>query len=276
MTTPPIDRNTPLSNTIGEVASRTGSEPADAPASPRRRTLLASIAGVWGLGSGLALTGCGGSSADTAALRIVNGTSDYATADFWVGSDLVYAGLANGGAATGYGSAESGTLQISLHPAGSSTAKLTASHDFATDSTTTVLAYGSLATSLTFRYFDESNAAASSGSFKVRVFQGSPSLGALDVYITNTSSLSGLSPTLSLSAYAELSSFVTLSSGTYRVRITSSGDQSAVLFDYTAGLSVSSTTVVTLAIVPRSSGSLPNIAVLPEGANALIMANELT
>ena len=246
------------------------------PASPRRRALLASVAGVWSMGSGLALTGCGGSSSsDTASLRFVNGTSDYATADFWVGDDLVYSALANGGAATGYGSEDSGTLQISLHPAGSSTAKLTASHDFATDSRTTVLAYGSLATSLTFKYFDESNAAASSGAFKVRIFQGSTSLGALDVYITNTSSLSGLSPTLSVSAYGELSSFVSLDSGTYRVRITSSGDQSAVLFDYTAGLTVGSTTVLTLAIVPRSSGSLPNIAALPEGASALVMANEL-
>ena len=238
--------------------------------------MLASIAGVCGMGaSGLALTGCGGASSDTAALRFVNGTSDYATADFWVDGSLVFSGLANGGGATGYGSEDSGTLQIELHPAGSSTAKLTAAHDFAADSNTTILAYGSLATSLSFRYFDESNAAASSGTFKVRVFQGSPSLAALDVYITNTSSLSGLSPTLSLSAYGELSSFVSLSSGTYRVRITSSGDQSAVLFDYTAGLTVSSTTVVTLAIVPRSSGSLPNIAVLPEGVSALVMANEL-
>ncbi len=249
--------------------------PVESPASPRRRALLASIAGVWGLGSGLALTGCGGAGSDSATLRFVNGTVDYATADFWVDNERVFSGLANGGAATGYGGQDSGTLQVSLHPAGSSTAKLTASHDFGTDSRTTVLAYGSLAASLTFRYFDESNAAASSGTFKVRVFQGSPSLAALDVYITNTSSLSGLSPTLSVSAYSELSSFVSLASGTYRVRITSSGDQSAVLFDFTTGLSVGGTTVLTLAIVPRTSGSLPNIAALPEGADGLVMANEL-
>jgi len=275
MTTPPNHPHAPLTATTVAADGRTAREPADPPASQRRRALLASIAGVWGMGSGLALTGCGGTSTDAASLRFVNGTSDYATADFWIGSDVVYSGLANGGSITGYGSEDSGTLQVSLHPAGSSTAKLTASHDFATDSVTTVLAYGSLASSLTFKYFDESNAAASSGSFKVRVFQGAPSLGALDVYITNTSSLSGLSPTLSVSAYAALSSFVTMTSGTYRVRITNSGDQSTVLFDYTAGLSVGSTTVVTLAIVPRTSGSLPNIAVLPEGVSGLVMANEL-
>lgn len=49
----------------------------------------------------------------------------------------------------------------------------------------------------------------------------------------------------------------------------------ALLFDYTVGLAVGGTTVLTLAIVPRSGGSLPNIAALPEGAAALVMANEL-
>lgn len=249
--------------------------PSGPPASPKRRALLASMAGVWSVGSGLALAGCGGNSSDTASLRFVNGTVDYATADFWVGDNRVFAGLANGGSATGYGEEESGTLQVSLHSAGSSSAKLTASHDFDTDSRSTVLAYGSLATSLTFRFLAESNAAASSGTFKVRVFQGSPSLAAVDVYITNTSSLSGLSPTLSASAYGELSGFTSIDSGTYRVRITRNGDQGTVLFDYTAGLTVGGTTVLTLAIVPRSGGSLPNIAALPEGATALVMANEL-
>jgi len=244
-------------------------------ASPQRRTLIASMGGMWCLGGGLALTACGGGSSDAATLRFVNGTVDYATADFWVGDERVVSSLANGGSATGYGDQDSGTLQIEPRAAGSSTAKLSASHAFATDSRTTVLAYGSLATSLTFRYFDESNAAAPSGSFRVRIFQGSPSLSALDVYFTNSSSLSGLSPTLSVSAYAELSSFVSLDSGTYRVRITRSGDQGSVLFDYTAGLTVGGTTVLTLAIVPRSSGSLPNIAALPEAAGALVLANEL-
>ena len=81
MTTPPSDRHAPLSLSTCE---------ADPPESPRRRALLASIAGVCGMGaSGLALTGCGGASSDTAALRFVNGTSDYATADFWVDGSLV-------------------------------------------------------------------------------------------------------------------------------------------------------------------------------------------
>jgi hypothetical protein len=49
-----------------------------------------------------------------------------------------------------------------------------------------------------------------------------------------------------------------------------------VLFDSTVGLSVGGTTVLTLAVVPRGGGSLPNVAALPEGATALVMANELS
>jgi hypothetical protein len=242
----------------------------------RRRTVLASLAGLCGVGSSLALSGCGGASNDdTATLRFINGTVDDASADFWLAGAVAYSALANGGALSSYGSTTAGDVQVALHAAGASTARLTATHAFSSDSNTSVLAYGSLATSLAFKFIDESNAAAASGSFKVRAFQGSPSLGAADVYITNTSSLSGLSPTLSLSAYAELSSFVTLTAGTYRVRITASGDQSTVLFDFTAGLAVSGTTVLTLLVLPRSSGSLPNVTALPEQATGAVLVNEL-
>lgn len=244
---------------------------------PRRRAFLGSLAGLVGLGAGVTLVGCGGGSTadDLAALRFVNGTVDYTSADFWVDDSLVYSGLANGGSATGYGSEDAGTLQVALHPVGSSTAKLSSTYSFAQSSYTSVLAYGSIANGLYFRFFSEADAAAASGSFKVRAFHAMPALGALDVYLSNTSSLSGLSPTLSISAYGVLSDFVSVTSGTYRVRITSGGDQSNVLFDYTVGVSVSSTTVLLLAIVPRSSGSLPDIAALPEQSSPVALINEL-
>lgn len=98
---------------------------------------------------------------------------------------------------------------------------------------------------------------------------------ALDVYITNTSSLSGLSPDLQVSAYEELSSFISKDSGSYRVRITSSGNQSNVLFDFTDKLNLSSKAVLTLVIVPRASGSLPNMTALAEQSVSALMSNAL-
>lgn len=261
---PPEPRSLPRPTLQGEPASRP------------RRAFVVSLAGWGGLGSGLALGGCGGAAGDQASLRFVNGTTDYATADFWIGDSLVYSGLGYGGAATGYGSEDSGSLQVSMHAAGSSTAKIAATYTFASDSYTTVVAYGSLAAGMAFRFIDEADSAAASGTFKVRALHGMPALGALDLYITNNSSLSGITPTLSVSAAGELSGFVSIGSGTYRVRVTRSGDQSAVLFDYTAGLAVGGTTVLTLAIVPRSGGSLPNLAALPEATTPAILVNELS
>ena len=210
-----------------------------------------------------------------ATLRFVNGTADFVPGDFRIGGSTRASGLTNGGAATGYGQEDAGTLQVSLHAAGSSTSAANASYAFAEDSSTSVLAYGSLATGLQFRFLDESNAAAGAGLFKVRAFHGLSALGALDVYITNAGSLSGVTPTLSVGTYGTLSSFVSIASGSYRVRITRGGDASTLLFDFTAGLNVASGTVATLVIVPRATGSLPNVGVLSERSNAVVMSNEL-
>ena len=242
---------------------------------PRRRALLASAIGLAGSGSLLTLTGCGGGSADSASVRFVNATVDYATADFWAQGDKLSSALANGGTPSGWSSIDSGDGQVELHAAGSGSSKLTETHSFTKDGYTTAIAYGALATSMKFKYLDESNAAASSGSTKVRLFHAAASLGALDVYITNTSSLSGLSPDLQVSAYEELSSFISKDSGSYRVRITSSGNQSNVLFDFTTLLNLASKAVITLVIVPRASGSLPNMTALAEQSVSALMSNAL-
>ena len=246
----------------------------DPSVSPSRRTFVAGLAGM----CGLALGGCGGGLSDEdaeATLRFVNGTVDFVPGDFWVGNRVRAAGLTNGGAASGYGSEDAGNLQVSLHAPGSSTSAAASTRAFAEDSTTSVLAYGSVATGLQFAYFDESSAAAAAGMFKVRAFHAVSTLGALDVYITNAGGLGGVSPTLSVTPYGTLSGFVSVPAGSYRVRITPAGDAGTVLFDFTAGLNVPATAVLTLVIVPRAGSARPNVGVLPERSNAVVMSNEL-
>ena len=254
--------------------TRTAQPLTHALARPNRRTWLASALGLAG-GSVLTLSGCGGASSSSAALRFVNATADYSTADFWALGDKLSSALANGGMPSGWFTVDADDGQVELHAAGSSTAKLSETHSFAEDSYTSAIAYGALSGSVKFKYLDESNAHPSSGSVKVRVFQAASSLSAMDVYISNTSSLSGLSPTFEISAYEALSSFVTLDSGAYRIRITASGDKSTVLYDYTTQVSLSSQAVVTLVVVPRSSGSLPNICALAEQGGSALLANTL-
>lgn len=251
--------------------------PDERPLSPRRRALLTSAVGLSGIGGALALPGCGGGTTDShiANLRFVNGTVDYASADFYVGSNKVFSGLANGGDSTGYGSANSGSQKIALNPTGSSTAAISDSHVFASDSITTVLAYGSLATALAFAYYDESDPSPASGAFSIRAFQASPLLTGVDIFISNASSLAGVAPSLSLPAYVALSDYISLAIGLYRVRITARGDTGKLLFDFPAGINVASGAVISLAVVPRASGSLPNVSVLPEGGTALRLQNAL-
>lgn len=241
----------------------------------RRRDLMGSALGLMGTGSLLSLTGCGGADEDTASLRFVNATVDYSAADFWVKGSKAISAVANGGAVSKWYLTDAESTQIELHAAASDTSKLTETRSLSKDTLTSVLAYGSLATSLKFKYFEESNGFPDSGNTKFRLFHGSPTLTALDLFVSNTSSLSDLTPTLTVSAYGELSAFVTMTSGTYRLRVTASGDKTNVLFDYTGGANLYSKSTITLVVVPRATGSLPNLTALPEQSTGDILVNSL-
>lgn len=242
----------------------------------RRRDLMISALGLAGGGSLLGLTGCGGGSdASEAYIRVINATVDYATADFWLAGSKAVAGQSNGGSISGWKTVDAGSTQIELHATGSTLSKLSETRALSKDTYTSALAYGSLASSLKFKYFEESNAAPASGKTTLRLFQGSPTLTALDLYVTNATYLTDLTPTLTVLGYGDLSTFVTLASGTYRLRVTASGDKSNVLFDYTVGANLFSQSVITLVVVPRASGSLPNLSALPEKSTADVLINSL-
>lgn len=241
---------------------------------PTRRSVLASALGLMGAGSALALTGCGGLTSE-AQVRFVNATVDYTQADFYAAGERVVSSLSNGGAISAWSAVEADSTQIALYAAGGSSAKLTETRAFDEDTYTSVLAYGALATSLKFKFFAESTSSADSSKTKVRVFHACESLDGLDLYLTNSSSLSGLSPTATVTEYGDISDFVSVSSGLYRVRLTSKDDQSKVLFDFTSQISLGSTAVVTLIVVPRSSGSYPNVSALQEQGSYALLANSL-
>lgn len=240
---------------------------------PGRRRAPGSVG--LGAASGL-LGGCGGgSTGDVAYLRFCHTGVDDAKADFWVAGTRVVSSQANGGTTSSWLEGDAGSVSVAWYPASSSTARLTETRSLSSDSFTSVIAWGTLTSSLKFRYLAETNAAASSGTVKLRGFHAAPSIGAVDVYVNNTSSLDGLTPTFSLDAAGTLGDFVNLAAGTWRIRVTSSGDSSSVLFDYTAGVSLTSTGVMTLVLSPRASGSLPNVAVLAEKSGSLLLSNEL-
>lgn len=268
------------SNTFGvqQPGAVAAHHPTPAPhrVSLNRRHVVLSALGLAGVSGLSTLAGCGGGEdTNEAYLRFVNASVDFPTADFWLKGIKSIAALANAGGISSWYTLTPSSVQLALHAAGGSSSVLTETRTLATDSYTSVIVYGSLATSMKYKYLDESNALPASTYTKVRLFQGASTLSGLDVYVTNTTSLGGLAPTLSVSSLGETTDFVTLAAGTYRIRATAKGDQSTVLFDHTVGVSLSSQSVVTLIVVPRASGSLPNISVLAEQSNGLVMVNAL-
>lgn len=222
----------------------------------------------------LGLAACGGGDAEDLHLRFVNASPDFATADLWIDGSLAYSGLAGGGTPSSWLTAAKGDHQVALHAAGSTTAKLTQTRTFEDGSYTTVVCHGTLASGLGFSYITESQGTPGSDTCRVRLLHAAPALGAVDVYITNTSSLSGLTPTLKIDAYETLGDFVSMAADVYRIRVTARGDIGTVLFDY-AQAYLYGPSVITLVLAPRTSGSLPNLTALPEHSAGEVLLNAL-
>ncbi len=248
------------------------------PDGSRRRLLqgalgLLSGAGLMGLG------GCGGAEdSEVAAVRLVNATVDFATAKLLVGGDTAVASQAYGGTVSDYVDIDSGSQTLNVNST-SGTSGPSSAYSFSTDTYNTVVAYGTLADGMKLTRLEESSSKPSSGSVKIRLLQAHSGLDGVDLYITNTSSLSDLDPTATADAYEDLGDFATIDSGYYRIRLTKTDDRSAVLFDSGSDSSTyigfTSKQVVTLAIVPRSSGSLPDISALPEKQTGGVLDNAL-
>jgi hypothetical protein len=211
-------------------------------------------------------------------VRLVNATVDFSSAKLTVDGSTAISSVAYGGGVSDYVSVDSGSRSLVVKSS-SGTSGPSAAYSFTTDTYNTVVAYGTLADGLVLTRLEESSATPSSGSVKVRLLQAAYALDGVDLYLTNTSSLSGLEPTATVDAYGNLGDFVTLDSGYYRVRLTKVGDHSTVLFDSGSDSSTrigfTSKLVVTLAVVPRSSGSLPNLIALPEEQAAGALTNSL-
>jgi hypothetical protein len=72
---------------------------------------------------------------------------------------------------------------------------------------------------------------------RVRVVHGAPSVGAVDVYVTEPSvDITTVTPTLTNVAFADVSNYLTLDEGTYRIRVTAIGGTDPAL-DQTVTLS---------------------------------------
>lgn len=202
------------------------------------------------------LSACGGGSKGSSdvEIRLVNASAGYSSLDLSVNSTAINTGVAYG-AAGSYGTVSasattsqvlsSGTTLVSTAPTLSSSYKYS------------LIAYGwpgAVRTSL----LQEGEVAPASGSSKLLVLNLAPDAGALDVYLTNsTDPLDNATPIASGIAGGSGSGYNTLTSGTFRVRVTGAGNRGDLRLDLPS-VTLNSTEVSSLIITATPGGVLVN------------------
>jgi hypothetical protein len=104
------------------------------------------------------------------------------------------------------------------------------------------------------------------GQAKVRVVHVAAAPGAVSVYVTaGNADLSTATPVAPSVAFGAASSYVTLASGTYRVRVTPAGNPGTVLLD-TGNIPLGAGSVRTLMLTDAPGGGLPTtLSVVADG-----------
>lgn len=224
----------------------------------------------WGLSVATAalLTACGGGGdSSSAQMRLLNASIGYAALDMAVDSTTVNSGVAYAGVGSYADVKTSATgTEVQSNNVGSTLASSTPT--LASGSHYTMIAYGS-AGSVRTTLLQEDQDAAATGKSKLLVLNLAPDAGALDVYVTGADeSLDTASTVASGIATGSGSGYITLNSGTFRVRITSASTKTDLRLDIPS-INLPSTGVSTLILTGSTGGVLVNgIQLLQQGATS--------
>lgn len=222
----------------------------------------------WGLSVATAalLAACGGGSdSSSAQMRLLNASIGYAALDMAVDSTTVNSGVAYAGVG-GYADVKTDATgtEIQSNSVGSTLASSTPT--LASGSHYTMIAYGS-AGSVRTTLLQEDQEAPVSGKSKLLVLNLAPDAGAMDVYVTGADeSLDSASTVASGIATGSGSGYITLNSGTFRVRLTAASTKSDLRLDIPS-ITLPSAGVSTLILTGSTGGVLVNgIQMLQQGA----------
>lgn len=219
------------------------------------------------------LQACGGGSDSDGdgAVRLVNASSAYGALDLYSSDTLLSSAVAPEGAGS-YVTLASGTYTLKVKRNGSSTTVNSTDRSVAASTSHTLLAY-STADTLRSVFLTDNETAPTSGAAKLRVFNASIEAGALDVYVTASSAtLADSSPTVSALGTERFSSYNEISAGSYRVRVTGSGDKTDLRLDVD-GISLADQRIGTLVLTTTPGGVLVNSLFIDQKSTVTGVAN---
>lgn len=227
-----------------------------------------------GMGLGVALVAaCGGNSSSSgpANVRLLNATSGYPALNVAFDGAAASSAVAFGGVSAYLTASTSGASTV-ITDTVSTSALSTNVRSFAKDAHYTLLAYGS-AGALKTDLLEESVAAAASNVTSLQVLHRAPDAGAVDIYLTgNTDSLDSATAMASNLGVGSNLSYIPVTSGTYRLRVTGAGDKTDLRLDVT-GLVLGSTQVANLVLTEGVGGVLVNSVLVVQQGTATPLVN---
>ena len=217
-----------------------------------RWTTALALAGLAALST---LTACGGGTDRTKAqVRLVNASSGYTSLDLRVDDQLRQGAVVYGESAS-YVDVDPGKTASTLSRAGAGTALLSFTPSLSAKKSYTVLAYGAQGT-LKQVLLDENSSEPDTNRSLLRIVNAAPDAGTLDIYLTGINdSLADSVPVQAAVAADVVTGFLTVTSGSYRLRVTAASNKDDLRLDV-SGLALSSKQVATLVISPGVGGAL--------------------
>jgi hypothetical protein len=210
------------------------------------------------------LAGCGGS--NNAAIRVLNVSEDYTALNIFVGSTSTVATVSDvpTGNLSSYSGVASGSQTLYFTEGGNLPAEPLSSEteSFTTGEHRTYVTYGDTGEFAEFE-IDENEAAASGSNASVEVLDTANDAGALDVYFTSSTSLSGSTPNFTGLAAGKATSFTSVTSGTYEMTITGTGNASDQRLQVPS-VTLNTGEVATIVITESAGGYLVNAYILPQ------------
>ena len=218
--------------------------------------------------AGIVLDGCSKSSGD-AEIRILNASIDYSSLDLYLNNGTTNTReitAATYGTLTDYLGVGANSYTVEFTRDGVSSSLDSVDEKLSQGTHKTYVAYGN---SGKFGLLEiaEDQTQPDSSYTKVELLDAAPDAGSVDVYLTDPSvALADSSPTFTGVSGGTIASagFVTLASGTYRLRVTAAGSQTDIRLDSVTGITFSSLEILSIVVTGTSGGVLVNATVIPQ------------
>jgi hypothetical protein len=226
--------------------------------------------------AGILTNGCG-NSGGSASIRVLNVSVDYSTVDLYLDNGSTNTPTITGtsyGTLTPYRGVSSAAYTVEFTNNGVQSSLKSINENLAARTFKTYVSYGDIG-SFGFLEILENQDPPDNGYTMVQIIDAAPDAGSVDVYLTDpAATLADSSPTFaSVVGGVAGSGFLTVTDGTYRLRVTGAGNQSDIRLDSVTGISFASKEILSIVLGGTRGGVLVNATVIPQQGSATPITN---